>query len=132
MLPYSMADAGRAYKHKKQAARIWQPVTVRQDKAVIIPLRFPFLRIRDRRDELRGTPLFDDVLGRLPGLVKLPVFLGVIVWVIDNWLLEELIAHRSRLPQSYARTEGATLKTDSASLPVDLMSCTHARSRFPL
>src|SRR5690606_4117488 len=53
----------------------------------------PLFRLRDRRDERNLAALLDDPLGRLTVLVELPVAARVLVWRIQDGLVEERVGH---------------------------------------
>src|SRR5690606_6113935 len=52
-----------------------------------------FLRLRDRRDELRPAPRFDDPLRWLSVAIELPVAARVLVGGVQNGLREEGVGH---------------------------------------
>lgn len=54
---------------------------------------FAFLRLRNRRDELRASALLDDPLRWLPLIVQFPVTLRECIRGVDDRVLEEGVAH---------------------------------------
>src|SRR6266700_3965083 len=55
------------------------------------------LRFRDRSDEFGTAAALDDLLRGLPSLIKLPVPDRVIVWRVQNWVVEEGVGHSQNL-----------------------------------
>ena len=53
----------------------------------------PFLRFRDRRDELCRSPVFDDSLCRLSLIVQFPMSLRTLIGRIQNRMLEKRVRH---------------------------------------
>src|SRR3989304_1334080 len=70
-----------------------KPFPFVEDHPPLVRRVLPFLRSRDRRDELGPAPAFDDLLGRLPLWIKLPVPTWTLLRRGEDGVLEKRIRH---------------------------------------
>ena len=75
-----------------------------EDELLLLRARLALLRLWDRRDELRTAARFDDLLRRLPSVIKLPMPRRVLVGRVQDWMIEEGVRHNRRLLAGSSRS----------------------------
>jgi len=73
---------------------IRKPLRVIGEEFCLVAIVFPFLRLRDRRNELSTPAALDNLLGRLSLGIKLPVLLWARIRRIQDRAIEKWIGHR--------------------------------------
>src|SRR5680860_1534831 len=63
------------------------PQSLTEGHSDLLPTALAFLRLGDRGDELSPAALSDDLLGRLAGVVQLPMAVRVLIGRIENRVL---------------------------------------------
>ena len=53
----------------------------------------PHLRLRHRRDEIGFAAAADDFIRRLTLFIETPMPARIIIWAVENWILEEILGH---------------------------------------